>query len=286
MKKYISLISIILMMLLMACGSSDVEETETDDSVPVDNSTEESPESENANEEETQSETEALSAIMENLDLKVAAEQQGTAIDFKLQLINKTEETVDLMFTSGQQFEIKLFQEDELFYQYSEGKMFTEALVEESLEPGEFKNWAESWDMIEYLEPGEYEVEMTLLPAEINGQQVEGEPLQQTITITLEDTVADEDGPFRSVDVEGENGEYTVTGEVDTSVGVTYYEVEDGHNYLVEQTEIPVEGDGWQEFEIHISIDEDMLPQNGAVVMLLYTEDRSEQRPVQLEVMP
>ncbi|MFD2657772.1 BsuPI-related putative proteinase inhibitor [Gracilibacillus thailandensis] len=286
MKKYFSLISIILMLLLMACGSSDVEETETDDSVPVDNSTEESPEPENANEEETQSETEALSAIMENLDLKVAAEQQGTTINFKLQLINKNEEAVDLMFTSGQQFEIKLFQEDEVFYQYSEGKMFTEALVEESLAPGEFKNWAESWDMIEHLEPGEYEVEMTLLPAEINGQQVEGEPLKQTITITIEDPAADEDSPFRSVDVEGENGEYTVTGEVDTSVGVTYYEVEDGHNYLVEQTEIPVEGDGWQEFEIKISIDEDMLPQNGAVVMLLYTEDRSEQRPVQLEVMP
>ncbi|SFL37131.1 Intracellular proteinase inhibitor [Gracilibacillus orientalis] len=280
MKKYFSLISIILMFLLMACGTADVNQEETTGSEPEDTPVDST--------EEESSETEDLSAIMENLDLQVAAEQQGTSIDFTFQLINQNEDTVDFMFTSSQQFEIKLFQEDELIYQYSDGKMFTQALAEESLAPGEAKNWTESWESSEPLEPGEYEVEMTLIPAEINGQEIDGEPLQQTITITLEEMESDNstEGPFRSVESEGKNGEYIVTGEVDTSVGVTYYEVEDGHNYLIEQTEIPVEGDGWQEFEINVSIAEDLLPQNGAVVMLLYTEERSEQMPVQLEVTP
>ncbi len=279
MKKYVSLISIMLIILLMACGT-DTNQEDTGDSEPVNTPVDST--------EEESSETEDLSSIMENLELQVAAEQQGTGIDFTFQLTNKNENTVDLMFTSGQQFEIKLYQADKIVYQYSEGQMFTQAIVEESLAPGEMKNWTESWEMSQSLDPGEYEVEMTLIPAEVNGQEIDGEPLQQTISITLEEMEDDNstDGPFRSVKAEGANGEYTVTGEVDTSVGVTYYEVEDGHNYLVEQTEIPVEGDGWQEFEINVSIAEELLPQNGAVVMLLYTEDRSEQMPVQLDVTP
>ncbi|MGP4041825.1 BsuPI-related putative proteinase inhibitor [Gracilibacillus sp. D59] len=276
MKKYFLLISIVSLFLLMACGTSETKPENTTNSDMGDST------------EKVSSEMEDLSAIMDNLELQVAAEQQGSNIDFSFQLINKNKDTVDLTFTSSQQFEIKLYQADQLIYQYSDGKMFTQSLVEESLAPGELKKWSESWEISQTLEPGEYQVEMTLLPDKINGQQVEGEPLQQTTTVSIEEMKADNstEGPFRSVEAKGENGEYTVTGEVDTSVGQTYYEVEDGHNYFIEQTEIPVDGKGWQEFEINVSIAKELLPENGAVVMLLYTENRTEQLPVQLGVTP
>lgn len=278
MRNYFLLISIMLMVWLAACGTANTNEEDSLNAEPVDSSGESSTK-----------ETEDISSVMENLELQVKAEQEGDKIDFTFQLVNKNKNTVDLTFSSSQQFDIKLSHGNQLIYQYSHEQMFSQALVEESLAPGEMKKWTETWEISQSLEPGEYEVEMILLPSQINGQQVEGEPLQQAFTITLEPITSEGDPDnqhesFRSVEVEGENGEYTVTGEVDTSAGVTYYEVEDGHNYFVEQTEIPVEGDGWQEFEINVSIAEDLLPQNGAVVMLLFNEDRSEQMPVQLDV--
>ncbi len=280
MKKAIYFFMLMLLIIMAGCGTEE-DEPATSEAEEMETTTE--PE-----EQEEASREGELESTMDNLELNVSATQNSTNVEFVFELVNKNEEPVDLMFSSGQQYEIELYQDDTLIYQYSEGKMFTEALIEESLKSGEMKKWTETWELTESIETGEYQAEMTLLPTEINGQKLEDTPLQQSIQLSLEEaeTTDTEDEHFRSIEVNGEDGDYSVTGEIDTSIGDVYYEIEDGHNYLVEETEVPVEGEGWQPFEINVTISEDLLPKNGAVVMLLYTEDRTEQYPVQLELLP
>ncbi|MDX8045769.1 BsuPI-related putative proteinase inhibitor [Gracilibacillus sp. S3-1-1] len=302
MKKILLLVSMIAILGLVACGNG---EEGSKNAEPINNA-------------------EAISSIIQNLSLEVETEQQEEQLVFTLQLLNDNEEEVDFTFATDQQYEIILSQDGQAIYQYSEDQMFTQAIVEETLAAGDVKEWTESWNIPTEVEAGEYEVEVSIIPSKINEQVVEGEPLQQTTTVTIEatsqktkeetneseqpevtedteetssateeqdkstedtSTKEEEDGPFRSIDVSGEKGQYVVKGQVDTSIGTTYYEVEDGHNYLVEQTELPVKGEGWQDFEVSISVSEDLLPYNGTVMMILYNEDRSEQVPVQLEVI-
>ncbi|WP_058308157.1 BsuPI-related putative proteinase inhibitor [Gracilibacillus massiliensis] len=282
MKNVFYLMVLFLFLLLAACGSSE-EEVTTSDSENVEASSE--------LEDETATSEGDQDSIIDNLEFNASAEQKQTSIEFSLELVNKNEQAVDIMFSSGQQYEIEVYQGETLIYQFSEGKMFTEALIEETLKSGEMKKWSETWEITEALEAGDYQVEMSLLPAEINGEKLEGEPLSQSMQLSLDevDGTHDENNQeesIRSIEVEGNNGDYLVTGEIDTSIGDVYYEIEDGHNYLVEQTEVPVDGEGWQPFEINVTISQDLLPENGAVIMLLYTEDRIEQYPVQLEQLP
>ncbi|SHM42890.1 BsuPI-related putative proteinase inhibitor [Gracilibacillus kekensis] len=284
MKKALLFIVLFLFLLLTACGTAQEEETPSES---------EEVEASSDIEQEKKAETSEgdVDSILDHLELSVSAEQKQTSIDFSFELVNKNEQAVDIMFSSGQQYEIEVYQEEALIYQFSEGKMFTEALIEESLKSGEMKKWTETWEITDGLKAGDYQVKMSLLPAEINGEELEGEHLTQSIELSLNEMEGTNDEnsleePFRSIEVEGNNGEYLVTGEIDTSIGDVYYEVEDGHNYLVEKTEVPVDGEGWQSFEINVTISEEFLPENGTMIMLLYSEDRTEQYPIQLDQMP
>lgn len=84
--------------------------------------------------------------------------------------------------------------------------------------------------------------------------------------------VDNENTAFQNIEVSGENGEYVVKGEARVFEGVFYYSVEDGDDYLVEETNVTV-NDGapaWSPFEIKISIPEDQLPSNGTLTLELF----------------
>ncbi|GAE93606.1 intracellular proteinase inhibitor [Gracilibacillus boraciitolerans JCM 21714] len=181
MFKILASLSIFTFILLAGCGtaaSEDKENSSAADSenkkVPIDL------------EKSEKSPTEDLDEIIQNLGLSVDVEQRDNSIDFTFSLNNKNKQAIDMLFSSGQQYEIELYQNESLIYKFSEGKMFTEALVEESLAVGETKKWSETWEVTETIDPGKYQATMTLLPVEINGQKLDGTPFQQTIELALE----------------------------------------------------------------------------------------------------
>ncbi|SER86423.1 Intracellular proteinase inhibitor [Gracilibacillus ureilyticus] len=272
MKKLFTLFILLMFGLLAACGSS--------------NSGNESGQA-NAEENDQENTTETESAIRDNLEFTAEAEQQQDGITFSFELVNHNEEDVTVTFPSGQQYEIVLKKDDEVVYQFSEGKMFTEALVEETIASGESKTWEEEWQPEQELAPGEYNVEMQLLPTKAGDEELEEGAFTSQFSIQIsdmaEETSADGEELIRNIEVTGENGTYKVTGEMHPSIGNVYYEVEDGHNYLVEQTEIPIEGEDWYSFTIDISIAEEDLPFNGVIMMSIFNEDRSYVVPVQLD---
>ncbi|WP_163537094.1 BsuPI-related putative proteinase inhibitor [Gracilibacillus sp. YIM 98692] len=276
MKQLLRFMTISIFGLLIGCGTG----TSEDDSMQKDEPN--TPVNSQPSEEEDEKKEDSLDHLLFEVDVN----QTADGIRFDFSLTNQSDDKEVLTFPSGKQYEIIVSKDEEKIYQYSEGKMFTEALVEKEIGSGETMVWQEVWKPDHTLETGTYHVEMTLLPARIDGETIEDEFFQQTTTLEIKEMTKNEEAveePFRGVTVQGEKGQYIVEGEIHGSIGKAYYEVEDGHHYLIEQTPLELNDNGWQPFSIEISISEEDLPTNGTLILFLYNEDRSVQLPVELE---
>ncbi len=95
-------------------------------------------------------------------------------LDFEL--MNHYNNPKDLMFSSGQQFEISIIDEEgNEVYRYSDGKFFTMALVYKTINPGESLKWQDVWDMTnkdgEKVKTGKYTARISILCQEINSDE-------------------------------------------------------------------------------------------------------------------
>jgi len=125
---------------------------------------------------------------------------------FNFELFSHFSEDKELMFSSGQQFEITITNEKgEEVYKFSEGKAFTMALTYETLEPGESIEWSDEWDRTDkednYLESGRYTANIKILasmsPGPVNEEMEEVEDIDESqLTETIDFTLykLDEDG--------------------------------------------------------------------------------------------
>jgi hypothetical protein len=231
------------------------------------------------------------------LETKLEAIQKDEKVVFNLTLSNVGSEDAELTFSSGQQFEIVVKNEDNKeVYRYSEGRMFTQALITEQIKAGEQLEWKIEWDQktnSNLVANGEYTVSAEVLANPTDESvTIDGVQLQQTISIVIEnsntsqgeeneetgsngtDTEDLENKAFRNIKVEGESGEYTVTGEARVFEGVFGYSVSDGHKYYIEEETKKVEqgAPNWSPFTIEISIPKDKLPVNGTIMLELYVE--------------
>ncbi|MCT2535620.1 BsuPI-related putative proteinase inhibitor [Aquibacillus koreensis] len=284
MKAFLYILSALLFLVLMACGTKNDEEYSQGsmgDGDPIEQH--EMDDSITQNISANQATSPDVQTLIEQLEMKVDVTTTGEKVVFTMQLKNTGDEQIELSFSSGQQFEIEILDEtDDEIYVYSEGKMFTEALVYEPLAPGERLEWQEEIDIVEEgLTEGVYQGTVTLLPTEVNKQLLEDNPFTETISMTIGENhsepllpKADDTHPdsFRDVEVTGTNGIYTVTGEAYTSNDF-FYHVEDGHMVLVEETKVEKEVEGWESFQIDLSIDEKRLPENGAVTIFFYEKN-------------
>jgi hypothetical protein len=86
-----------------------------------------------------------------------------------------------------------------------------------------------------------------------------------------EGTPAQQNNAFRKVQVTGEGGVYTVTGEARVFEATMQYAVSDGHNYLIENFHTLSEGaPEWSAFTIKLTVPEEKLPANGTLTLELF----------------
>src|SRR5690554_106136 len=84
----------------------------------------------------------------EGLETKGSYQIKDDKIVFDFELINHYPEEKELQFSSGQQFEIVIRDEnDKEVYRYSEGKFFTMALIYKDIDSGDSLKWQDEWDM-------------------------------------------------------------------------------------------------------------------------------------------
>ncbi len=109
-------------------------------------------------------------------------------IVFNFELVNLYDDIKEVMFSSGQQFELTITDDKGRgVYRFSEGKFFTMALIFKSIGPGEAMRWQDEWDMTDKsgkkLTSGKYEALIQILAK----PQGKGEPIKpEELTTTIE----------------------------------------------------------------------------------------------------
>ncbi|MYL32260.1 hypothetical protein GLW08_05750 [Pontibacillus yanchengensis] len=277
------LLVLVMALILVAAGcSSSSKANDTDNQENQDNQTEEtssnaSEEEENKddqNKEEEKTDEISVKELLQQQEMSASANAETEQVTFDFSIKNTADKQVELGFSSGQQYEVVVKnKKGEEVYRYSQGKAFTEALTSKKVKAEESVAWKQAWNYKKEdkrVEPGKYTAEITLVPNKINGKTIEAKPFQQTV----EFEVVSEDQAFRNINVEGSNGEYTVTGEARVFEGSFLYNVEDGHNVLVNETAVQANqgGPNWGKFDFDVSIAKDKLPSNGTLTMMMYTK--------------
>jgi hypothetical protein len=90
-------------------------------------------------------------------DLAVTVDE---AVEFDFTVTNVGEAVVELTFSSGLGADFVVSRDDERMWRWSEGRMYTQALWTETLQPGEAISFGATWGE---PQPGQYEALATLL---------------------------------------------------------------------------------------------------------------------------
>ncbi|MBP3949585.1 BsuPI-related putative proteinase inhibitor [Bacillus suaedae] len=158
MKKQYLFIILALLMLLSACGKSV--------NAPV---------IEEVDEEENE---------LKDWGFEVTTEQDESALHVKMTVTNNLEEKQSIDFSSGQKYEVVLRSNGEEVYRYSDGKMFTMAIITEGFEPGESKTYEQLIPLDGTL-AGEYELTAELVVAAVNGESVADSIFKQVTMVEV-----------------------------------------------------------------------------------------------------
>lgn len=110
---------------------------------------------------------------------------------FDFELMSHYAEPRDLTFSSAQQFELAIIDENgKEVYRYSDDKGFAMVLVTRTINPGESLKWQDAWDMTDKngkrLESGDYKAVITILAVpELDGEAFDESQFTTTIGFSL-----------------------------------------------------------------------------------------------------
>lgn len=209
--------------------------------------------------------------ILNSLHFSISIQPDEHQFTIQFYLKNKSNQPIKLEFPTSQNFEWTV--KDEIgreVYRYSIGKAFLQAIQEKKIKPKETLQWEDQWDYKingELLKKGIYSVEGWLTATKVNGKNIGPKVFFDKKTMERRNQSSN----FQDLQVEGGNGNYTVTGK--TIFNHFYYTVDDGHNYLLDEQRVTVSYSPQEmptPFNIHIQIPKEKLPKNGAIVLTLY----------------
>ncbi|UCZ52009.1 hypothetical protein LGQ02_14260 [Bacillus shivajii] len=166
--RLLSLISVFITMIFISVACGTGESPSGSDPVIEDG-------------EEDKEETEVdYEGLLYELDASV----NDNVIEVNMTLENESDETKTIDFSSGQQFEVIIRDGNgEELYKYSEGMMFTQAFITESLESGETLSFQDHWQSEQLSELKSIEVYAKILTYAINGEDLNDIPFEKTIKV-------------------------------------------------------------------------------------------------------
>lgn len=213
-----------------------------------------------------------------SLSLEINALPRTDDMEIQLKLTNNSDQRQELRFSSSQKYEIVIKSlAGEEVYRYSFNKVFAQAIQSLAINPKESLVWKEKWDYKnngQRVEPGDYMVEVELLPMALTGP---AEPVIAKTSIA----VPEENKIFKDIQVKGEKGKYTIKGIADTK-NKLLYTIEDGHNELISKQWVTKKKNGI--FTIHVDIPEQDLPKNGTLILYLIEEAANYDKPYPIEL--
>jgi len=131
------------------------------------------------------------SIVKGRLETRASHEIKDGKVVFDFELMSHYTYPINLMFSSGQQFEVTITDEAGTeVYRFSDGKFFTLALINKTLDPGEALKWQDEWDMTnkdgEKLTSGNYKAVIKILAlSESDSEKIDDSELTATIEFTV-----------------------------------------------------------------------------------------------------
>lgn len=264
-----------IVLMLAACGSTGVlDEPETKEEqheleTPV--------ETEQPTTGSEVPKTPEVDPLEESLELMSYAYLTGDSVQFKIVVTNMKDEDVTMLVPSGLKYDIVVTSKNgEEVYRYSEGKVSTMAILNEVMEAKQELEWTEQWDLTSNgsrIEEGVYDVSVAFWASNVGNEELE----ELSVTYVME--IPSENTAFRNIEIEETEDAYVVTGEARVFEAVFQYTVEDGHNYVVDETVYYLDegAPSWSKFEIIISKKD--KPKNGVFVLALYERSAKDGEP-------
>lgn len=137
-----------------------------------------------------EAEAENPSIAKGRFETRASCEIVDDKVVFDIELFSHHTEPRELTFSSGQQFELVITDESgNEVYRYSDGKFFTLALINKTLNPGEILSWKDEWDMTDKdgikLTSGNYKATINILVYDAEGEKYDDSELTTTVEFSL-----------------------------------------------------------------------------------------------------
>lgn len=130
----------------------------------------------------------------QGLKLLANYETKDDNVIFDFALVNLSSSPRTVTFLTGQQFEITITDmKGNEVYRFSDGKYFTQAIINRTIQPGGFLAWQDKWDMTDKagqkVGPGEYKAVITVLAVQeaVNAYKFDNSQFTAVIYFYLND---------------------------------------------------------------------------------------------------
>jgi len=178
---------------------------------------------------------------------------------FDFQLINHYPEQKQLMFGSGQQFELIITDEKgEEVYRYSDDKVFTLAIVYKDINPGESLKWQDEWDMRnkdgEKLESGKYKAEIRVIAIqEDDDQKIDKSQLTTVMSFVLNNESQEQEIKDKKI-IQADKAKEIIEDIADKVIGA----ISQKDGKLISEFVHPVKGVRFTPYT-HVSLENDVV---------------------------
>jgi hypothetical protein len=219
------------------------------------------------------------------LELSLNISQEEKQVMFDLSLKNEGEKPVELLFTSGQQFEISVVNESgERVYRYSDDKMFTQALQKMTIEAGKTVKWHDQWAYSNDLLAGKYKVIAQVTASKINDSTDLLNQLVEEGDFNIKKTLSN--NAFNNISVIGTSPIFTVTGEARVFEGVFQYEVnENGTTVQSGVANVPEGAPMWSLFSLSFDLS-NIVSSSSVIVVELFVYSAKDGSKVDIITIP
>lgn len=130
------------------------------------------------------------SIVAGKFETRASHEIKDNKVVFDFELFSHFAEPKELAFSSGQQFDVTITDESgKEVYRYSDGRFFTMAMVNKTINPGESIKWQDEWDMTDKdgvkLTLGNYKAVINILAMYDSEEKIDDSELTTTIDFSL-----------------------------------------------------------------------------------------------------
>jgi Intracellular proteinase inhibitor len=217
---------------------------------------------------------------VKKLSTKLEVTEANGLVTMKYSLRNGDTIPAKFTFPSAQIVEFTIKNEaGQVVYQSSKDLSYAQVITDITIPEGKAEIWEEQISFPDKSIPyGNYVVSANLVATMINDKEIK-EPIatiQEPLTYHKISTI-DENGS--KIVASGLNGTYEIKGTYLSDNESVFYSVEDGHNSIIEETNLPVKlkTGSINLLDFSVNIPKDSLPNNGALTLVIYEKNSEDQ---------